>query len=429
MRLQRKAPRPAAAGLCLLVLFSAATGAQAQQETLSVEQAVAEALRNNLSLVAERANISVAQARILTARLRPNPVVSIDADHLDLLGTGFSEINGAGPQEYSVRTDFTLERGGKRARRIEVAETARSAVEMQFREAVRQVVLEVQNAAVDVLLAKANLELARENLASASRIVEINAARLRAGDIPEVELMRSRVAAMDASNTVRRAELAVRLARMRLAPLLGRGPAAPLPDIQGELRRDPDVPPLPDLAAQALKARPDLEALRRELQRAGAELRLQQSQAKVDFVVGSEYRRQQAVIAKGNMLGFFVSAELPVFNRNQGEIERARQELRQTEARLRALETSIWAEVQRAYEDWRTSRDLLNALEKQMLEEARQVRDVIEYSYSRGEATLLELLDAQRAFNETRQVLNEARAEHARSLYLLEAVSGKEVLP
>lgn len=429
MRLQRQTPRPATAGLCLLMTLSTATGARAQQETLSVEQAVAEALRNNLSLVAERANISVAQARILTARLRPNPVVSAGADHLDLLGTGFNEINGAGPPEYSLRMDFTVERGGKRARRIEVAETSRSAVEMQFREAVRQVVLEVQNAAIDVLLAKANLELARENLASAGRIVEINAARLRAGDIPEVELMRSRVAAMEASNSVRRAELAVRLARMRLAPLLGRGPADPLPDIQGDLRRDPDVPPLSDLAAQALKSRPDLEALRREVQRAGAELRLQESQAKVDFVVGSEYRRQHGVVAKGNMLGFFLSAGWPVFNRNQGEIERARQELRQTEARLRALETSIWAEVQSAYEDWQTSRDLLMNLEKQMLEEARQVRDVIEYSYSRGEATLLELLDAQRSFNETRRLLNEARAEHARSLYLLEAASGKEVLP
>ena len=75
------------------------------------------------------------------------------------------------------------------------------------------------------------------------------------------------------------------------------------------------------------------------------------------------------------------------------------------------------------------ARDLLAGIEKQMLGEARDVREVTDYSYRRGEATLLELLDAQRTFNETMQAFNEARAEHARSLYLLEAVSGKAVNP
>jgi cobalt-zinc-cadmium efflux system outer membrane protein len=178
-----------------------------------------------------------------------------------------------------------------------------------------------------------------------------------------------------------------------------------------------------------LDARPDIQALRRDVQRAAAEFRLQTAQARVDWVVGSEYRRQQGVNAKGNMLGVFFSAELPVFRRNQGEIERARQELSQSESRLRALEAEVSAEVQSAYDNWKASRDLLADIEKRMLEEARQVRDVIEYSYRRGEATLLELLDAQRAFNETRRALNETRAEHARSLYLLDAVTGKGGLP
>jgi cobalt-zinc-cadmium efflux system outer membrane protein len=53
------------------------------------------------------------------------------------------------------------------------------------------------------------------------------------------------------------------------------------------------------------------------------------------------------------------------------------------------------------------------------------VRVITEYSYRRGEASLLEFLDAQRAFNETMQGYNEARAEYARALYLLDAVSGK----
>ena len=64
-----------------------------------------------------------------------------------------------------------------------------------------------------------------------------------------------------------------------------------------------------------------------------------------------------------------------------------------------------------------------------MLEQAREVREITEYSYKRGDATLLEFLDAQRAFNETMQSYNEARAEYARALYLIDSVSGKAVNP
>jgi cobalt-zinc-cadmium efflux system outer membrane protein len=233
----------------ILLIGGVPPRARAQQAALTVEQAVQEALTNNLNLLAQRANISIAQARVLGARLRPNPVVSVDADHLDLLGTRFNEVNGAGPQEYAVRTDFTIERGAKRARRVEVAEMSTAVAQMEFREAARQIALEVRSAAVEVLLAKANLELARENFAAANRIAEINAVRLKAGDIPEVELMRSRVAALEASNAVRRAELAVRLARTRLSPLLGRRPETPLVDIQDDLRRGDEVPPLAELVA------------------------------------------------------------------------------------------------------------------------------------------------------------------------------------
>ena len=128
-------------------------------------------------------------------------------------------------------------------------------------------------------------------------------------------------------------------------------------------------------------------------------------------------------------LGFFFSFPVPLFNRNQGEIERARQERRQVEARARALEATIRNEVDNAYQQYATARDLLENIEKDMLGQARQVREITEYSYRRGEASLIELLDAQRAFNDTMQSYNEARAEFARSLFLIDSTSGKAVRP
>jgi hypothetical protein len=103
------------AGLVFVFLLADITSpvaAQSQQpETVTVSQAVQEAVENNLNLLAERYSLNVADARIGAARLRPNPVLSIGGDHLDLIGTGFNDINGAGPPEYSIRSDFIFERG------------------------------------------------------------------------------------------------------------------------------------------------------------------------------------------------------------------------------------------------------------------------------------------------------------------------------
>jgi hypothetical protein len=89
---------------------------------LTLDQAIAEALDHNLGLLAERYGVTIAAAGVITARLRPNPVFNMGADHLDWLGTHYDSENNAGPPEYSVRADVPIERGGKRESRIAVAQ-------------------------------------------------------------------------------------------------------------------------------------------------------------------------------------------------------------------------------------------------------------------------------------------------------------------
>src|SRR5438445_8119557 len=138
----------------------------AAKSTFTIDQAVQEALDKNLSLLAERVNLTVADAAIVTAGLRPNPVLSGSADHLDWLGTGFDDVNGAGPTEYAVRLDMPFERAHKRELRTAVATSARMVAEAQLADTVRRLKLDVTLAAIDLLEAKSKLQLARENLAT-----------------------------------------------------------------------------------------------------------------------------------------------------------------------------------------------------------------------------------------------------------------------
>jgi outer membrane protein, heavy metal efflux system len=388
----------------------------------TIDDAVREAVEHNLTLVAERYSVAVADARILTARLRPNPVLTASAMVPD--GTVFA--NNISPREQVFRTDVVVERGGKRDRRIDVAEAARSVADLQFLNAMRAVVLDVETAFVDVVLAKGNTALARESLAAFNALVVVNEARVRTGDLSQVELVRSRLAALQFQNDVRQQDSKLAIAKSRLNTLLGRTRTSDI-DTSGELRRAGDPVDVEALRARALAARPDVLALRREQARSAADLRLQIAQGTIDYTVSGELHHQHQPgppDASGYMYGIYASVPLPIFNRNQGEVQRARQETLQADARLRALEADVNHEVDAAFESFAAARDVVGTIEAQMLSQAREVRSTTEYSYRHGEASFVEFLDAVRAFNETMQSYNEARADLARSLYTLDSIGG-----
>jgi cobalt-zinc-cadmium efflux system outer membrane protein len=306
---------------------------------------------------------------------------------------------------------------------MELAQAQKSLAELGFRDTMRRLIFDVQSACVDVQAAKEVLVLAQENYKTVSALAAINANRVAAGDLAAVELKRSQVAALQIQTAVRQAELQLHQARTHLQLVLGRTTASDDIDVGGDLRRETTPVILDTIRERAQTRRPDLLAARQSSARNQAELRLEIAQGRVDFTVGTEYVHQQASGGLGNALGFTFSAPLPVFNKNQGEILRARREIEQSALTIRSLELKIAAEVTDAWQRHSVARGLLEEIEKTMLTQARDVRDTTEYSYRRGEASLIEFLDAQRAFNDAIQTYNDARANYARSLYLIDSVT------
>jgi cobalt-zinc-cadmium efflux system outer membrane protein len=306
-----------ARALLLTIIISPVAAQSQQTPPVTISQAVREAVEKNLSLLAERYNLSVADARIISARLRPNPVLSLYGDLLDLAGTGFNEQNMAGPPEYGIRTDFIWERGQKRRYRIEVAEHEKAVARWLLLNATRSLALDVQNAFVEVLLTKETLALAEQNLESFHKIVEVSKERVRVGDLAQVELVRTQLAELQFNNAVIQAQSRLRIAKQRLQLLMGRATPSELFDVAGDMRREPLPFTFDELWRQALARRPDYQAMLRDQARSVAELRSQIAQGKVDYTIGTEFRRQQGIAGTGNSLGFYFSAPLPLFNRNQ----------------------------------------------------------------------------------------------------------------
>ena len=401
-----------------------------QPAVLTVAEAQAEAIQNNPGLMAEKLGLPVADTAVLTAGLKPNPVLSVSSDHLDLLGTGFNATNGAGPSETALRVDVPLERGNKRELRLDNAGYARKIAEAKYADSVRRLRQDVTLACIDLLAAKAKLALANDNLQALNKVVQFNETRLKGGAVAPVELTRARVAMLQYRGSVRTAELALLTARTHLETLLGRRPGGTI-DISGDLKVP--LPPsglnLQELQTTAQTARPDIAAARMDQARSQSDLRLQIANGKIDYLVGMEVRRQQGVNGTGNSLGFFFSAPLPVYNRNQGEIARAGREQEQLRQSLEAVQTQVTSDVAGAYEEYESARTLAAEIERDLLEPTKQARDTTAYVYQAGASTLVDVLDAQRAFNDTMSAYYDALADYRRASAKLTAAVGQEVIP
>ena len=401
-----------------------------QARLLTVEQAVAEAIANNVGVLAERANVPVAEATVITARLKPNPVLSLGADHLDVLGTRFNTINNAGPNEINARIDFLIERAKKREYRVETAQFNRQIAESRLAEAIRGLRVNVVNGCVDLIQAKANLALSREILKTYEDLFQINEARVNAGSVSPLELVRSRVAMLQFRGQVQRAQLGVTRARTRLQGLLGPQALGQPIDIVGELRVPlaPATMAIEKLHELAVESRPELQTVRLTQMRNAADLKLQLANGKVDLTYGTEYRRQQGVNGTSNSLGLFVSIPLAVNNKNQGEIARVQAEQRLYARQLEALAANAKNEVTGAYEAFVSARELVESIERDLLDSAKKARDTADYVYRAGASSLLEFLDAQRALNDSMQSYQEALGDYRRSVVSLNASVNKEII-
>ena len=400
--------------MTLLIVAMADTGAQ--PETL--RQAEEEALKNNLSLLAQRFDLSLAEADIITARLLPvNPALTLTGDVFPHPGAfALHEKN------YSAIVAVPIELGGKRSARVEVAEKTKSVSAAVLQDSVRNLLLGVRTQFYEALNAKYSLELATSTMASLDSIVALNRVRLRARDIAESELARTEVVALQQHVQVRSARLDEQSALTNLQLALGRPALSPDFSITGELTEPPQPPAAsPDEARQlAVSRRPDLQALRAQLEAAEANKKLQEALSAIDLSLGGYYSNQQGLAFSGLTL----SLPLPIFDRNQGEIDKAAARVEQLRLQLLALERQIDAGVETAFNEFLGRREIADQMKWEIIQRSARVRDAVEYAYRNGGTSILDFLDAQRAFNEAMKAYYDALTSLHKSAFALRAVMG-----
>lgn len=389
---------------------------------LSLDEAIGLFLQQNLDLLIAKYGIEFSKGQEITARLFPNPVAS-----MGLVSSPVQDrtLGSGGQISHQIQQLFEL--AGKRGYRIEGAEFGTQSAEASFEDAVRQLSLAVKDAYFRIQLARRRLALAEENKDRFSRILEVNTIRLKKGFIAEVDLIRIRLQHIDFQSQVIQAIQEAESARSELRRLLRVSPAIELELTSNlEFRRlDPDIA---KLGAIALESRPDVRAKRLILSQRVADLKLAKAYRVPDVTIGAGYAIQGSRGPdNSNQMTFNLGLPLPLFNRNQGGIMQAEAAVQSAEADLGKTLNLVENQVDVAYRNLIQSRRLVEAYLGGVLDDARSTFAIVERSYERGGATLLDLLDAARTSRMIQQNFIEALFIYQRNAIQLESAVGQEI--
>jgi cobalt-zinc-cadmium efflux system outer membrane protein len=410
-----------------------ATVAAAQEAVVPERLALSDALRlaevRNPELAAAAAAVRLAEAGAISAAKRPNPAFAFTSEGFP--GPQPTQASFFDKQELSLTVQQEFEPGSRRMLRTLEAQYGTDASRASARDALRRLHLDVRRAYMGVVLAQADDGVARTTLEDIDKVLALNRARYEQGELSGVELRRLQVERFRFADDALAAELALRNARSLLLALLNVRPLDQPFDTVDELlpvsltatqaQADLEVP---DAAtSQAIANRPDLDASRLDRERAEAGRRLQHALRTPSFFIGGGYKRDFG--ASGLIVNF--GMPLPFFSRNEGGEARASADERAAAARLAAAEVRVSLEVQQALNAIDVARRRVRYVEGDYLTSAREARDIVLAAYRSGAATLIDLLDAERALREALRTQNRARFDYRMSLFQYEAAVGTPV--
>ena len=420
--------------LCLVALtLGLAAQETAPARSMALPEFVERVLKSNLDAAAARFNVTSAEAQVSINRLFPDPQLTSGISSKELYGPAKS----SNPTQYTVGLAWTLELGGKRAARVALAQTGVRKAQADLETFLSDLRLTAINAFVDATRARLILERKRKTLDGFQEVVRLNDIRFQAGDIGGVELAQSRVEAQRFEGEVYGAEADLKSAEAALRPLLNQD-QTPVPSA-GELDAEIRTFTVDEVLARALKNRADLVAVRSGLVLAEDELRLAQANRWVDLGLSVGVNHAPPVYATGldaggspfpaplimsNTLSATLSIPIPFSRRQKGELVQAGAARSQARLQIRSLEQKTRSDVTGAIAQYEAASKQLRSYQGGILKDADKVLEGLWFSYKHGNASLLELIQAQRTANEVYLAYYDALGNHTKALAALDRVSG-----
>ena len=401
-------------------------GGAAAQTALTWQQVMDRFRAANPNLRAGELNIQESKAAEITAFLRPNPNFTFVLDQLQPFnGNPYRPLGFALPL---ISFDYLHERQHKRELRLESAREGTSIVESQQEDLERTLLFNLRAAFVQALQAKALLANAKENLDYFDKELAINRSRFQAGDIARVDMDRIALQRVQYESDYQTALVNLRTAKITLLMLLDDRTPVDRFDVTGPFEFQERVLPLDEFHTEALAARPDLKAAVQAVEKAGTDHKLAVANGSTDPTFSADFARNPPIPL---YMGVSVNIPLRIFDRNQGEKARTQIDIVHAERQKAAAEAQVFSDVDSAYFTMVSSMNLLTPYTAKdgYLETATRIRDTMSFSYQRGQAALVDYLDAQRDYRATEVAYINLVGAYLTAAGQLNMAVGREVIP
>jgi cobalt-zinc-cadmium efflux system outer membrane protein len=390
--------------LSIAIVLGGFLGGRAQAQTSwTWEQVKQKFEATNPALKASQLSIDESRTAEITAFLRPNPDLTISADGLQPApNNGLWRPLSGSTQTPAV--SYLHERQHKRELRRDSAKESTAIAESTYSDQERSLLFTLRNAFVQTLQAKAVLQNAIENLNYWDRELGVLRKRYQAGDLAQVDLGRLELQRLPFESDYETALVNLRTAKIQLLMLLNDRTPIEGFDVDGPFEFSEQLLPLEQYRNVALETRPDLKAAIQNIELAKINHQLAVANGSTDPTFAAWFTNNGSFSnpLSNRTIGGSVSIPLRIFDRNQGEKARTQIDISRNERLREATRMQVFSDVDSAYWTIVQAVNLLKPYRGKYLELAADTRNKVAFSYEHGGASLLDYLDAEKAYRDTR---------------------------
>jgi cobalt-zinc-cadmium efflux system outer membrane protein len=392
---------------------------------ITLDDAIQLALKHNHTLLAAETTIEQDQALETQANLRPNPAWFADWEYLPFSGSNQNTNYLDNETEADIGLSYLFERGKKRQHRLQAARDVTAQARSLVADNERTLTFNVASQFFNVQLAESTLELATKDVDSFRKTVEISEYQYHVGGMSEGDFLMIKLQLLQYETDYQQAILAKDQGLDDLRNMLGYDSVPADYDVAGPFDYQPLKAKMEDLQLKALENRPDLRAAQQGVTAATSQWELQKADGKVDVTGQGNYSHVNGI----NAASVYVSAPLPIFNRNQGNIAQARYAITQTQEQEKATSDQVMTDVHDAYIGLKENDSIVVLYRSGYLDAAVRDRDIEQYAYQHGGASLLDWLNAERTYRVTELAYRQALASYLTALEQLREAVGTRTLP
>ncbi|EHQ41467.1 Cation efflux system protein CzcC [Myroides odoratus] len=419
--------------LSFLVLSTCISQAQEKKQALKLSKEEIETLflEQNLDLLAKKLEISQAEAQLIQARLWPNPTFEISEVNVwrttDIEEQPIIFGNWGTSQQISLHLEQEIETAGKRRKRIDLQKLSIEERQTDFEIVLRESKLSLRNTLTSIQVLQQQQEIYQKQIDNTNLLITGYKNQLNQGNISQSEYIRLKAAQLQFKKELVDVSKELEEALKELKNFINIGTNTPI-YVTNEL----DIPTklvselqIEDWIIHAQENRPDIMLNDNLINQAKKQVEIEKAERTPNITLGVDYDRGGNIMR--DFVGFGLSFDLPIFDRNKGNIKEAKLGVQIAELEAKNKKNEIANDIIEALRNYTQAQDLYNQIDADYELQLDRLLEAYVKNFQKKNVSMIEYLDFVEAYVDNKNILLETKKELNEQLENLQFAIGKDI--